>query len=266
MPRVRGRDRTDAPDERLVSLLAPHSYGAEQYRVLRHLVEQTHAATGLSILAVSSADVADGKTTTAINLAGTLAQAFAVRVLLVDADLRRPQVAARLGLAADAPGLVNAILDPELDLPAVAQPFAGSRLAVVTAGRFSGAPHEVLHSPRLGELLTAARTSYDYVVVDTPPLVPSPDARVISKWVDGVLLVVCAHKTPRKLVEESLNLLSREKTVGLVFNNDTRPLARNHGYYAPDPAPSGAEGPGRWTRLRQKVATALGVRGDTSWR
>src|SRR5881296_1977191 len=80
------------PDKHLVSLIAPRSVEAEQYRVLRHFVEQTRKDVGLRMIGVTSPAVGDGKTTTAINLAGALAQAADTRVLLVDADLRRGSV------------------------------------------------------------------------------------------------------------------------------------------------------------------------------
>jgi Mrp family chromosome partitioning ATPase len=84
--------------DHLVSLLAPASFEAEQYRALRHMIEQLHRSAELSVVGVSSADAADGKTTTAINLAGALAQDPDARVLLVDADLRGANLAGYLGL------------------------------------------------------------------------------------------------------------------------------------------------------------------------
>src|SRR5437773_1549683 len=99
-------------EEHLVSLLAPTSFEAEQYRALRHLVEQLHKSSGLGVVAVSSPTVADGKTTTSINLAGALAQAPDARVLLIDADLRGAALGPRLGLEeGGGPGFVEAILD-----------------------------------------------------------------------------------------------------------------------------------------------------------
>jgi Mrp family chromosome partitioning ATPase len=84
----------------------------------------------------------------------------------------------------------------------------------------------VLKSPRLGELLAEARRRFSYIIVDTPPLVSVPDCRVIGKWVDGFLIVVTAHRTARKLLEESLNVMEPTKIVGLVFNGDDRHLSR----------------------------------------
>jgi capsular exopolysaccharide synthesis family protein len=215
-------------DEHLVSLLAPSSFEAEQYRALRHLIEQRNKSADLSVIAVSSPGAADGKTTTAINLAGALAQAPAARVLLVDGDLRGAALATRLGLGHLAgPGLVDAILDPTLSLLDVVHSRPHLNLSVLTAGQLPSAPYEVLKSARFGELLAEARRRFDYIVLDTPPLVSVPDCRVIGKWVDGFLIVVTAHRTSRKLLEEALKVTEPAKIVGLVFNGDDRHLSRH---------------------------------------
>jgi capsular exopolysaccharide synthesis family protein len=215
-------------DGHLVSLLAPTSFEAEQYRALRHMIEQLHRSAELSVIAVASPDAGDGKSTTAINLAGALAQAPDARVLLVDADLRGANLAGYLGLDdQEAPGLVEAILDTNLTLEAVTQKRPHLNLSIVPAGRRPSAPYEVLKSPRVGELLAEARRKYDYVVVDTPPLVSVPDGRVTGKWVDGFLIVVAAHRTPRKLLEEALNVTEPAKILGLVFNGDDRHISRS---------------------------------------
>jgi len=221
------KERATEIEEHLVSLLAPTSFEAEQYRALRHMIEQLHRSADLSVIAISSPDAADGKTTTAINLAGTLAQAVDSRVLVIDADLRGANVAAHLGLDEHAaPGLVDAILNTRLTLESVVQTHSHLNLSAITAGRRPSAPYEVLKSPRVGELLAEARRKYDYVIVDTPPLVSVPDSRVIEKWVDGFIIVVAAHRTPRRLLEEALNLVEPAKIVGMVFNGDDRHLSR----------------------------------------
>jgi len=215
-------------DELLVSLLAPSSFASEQYRSLRHVIEQRHKASDLSIVAVSSPGASDGKTTTAINLAGALAQGPDARVLLIDGDLRKASMATRLGLGdGTGLGLVDAILDPKLSLPAVVRTLPHLNLSVLAAGRLLAAPYEMLKSPRLGELLAEARRRFDYIIVDTPPLVSVPDCRVIGKWVDGFLIVVTAHRTARKLLEEALKVTETAKVIGLVFNGDDRHLSRN---------------------------------------
>jgi capsular exopolysaccharide synthesis family protein len=227
-------------DEHLVSLVTPTTFEAEQYRALRHIVEQRRKGAGLTVLAVSSPGAGDGKTITSINLAGALAQAPEARVLLVDADLRKPSVGRLLGMEDESgPGFVGAILDPRMGLEQIALPRPPFNLSVVCAGGTPASPYDVLKSPRVGELLKEARNLYDYVVLDTPPLVPVQDCRVIDRWVDGFLIVVAALRTPRRLVAEALTVLDHEKILGFVFNAEDEPSTSSYhsrhyrGYYAP---------------------------------
>src|SRR5215813_1552883 len=225
-------DSADSVDDHLVSLVAPAAFEAEQYRALRHTIEQLHRSRELRIVAVSSPGVGDGKSTTAINLAGTLAQAQDARVLLVDADLRRPAVGKLLALgSSDGPGLINLILDRRLTLEGVARPRPPFNLAVVRSGPAPASPYEVLKSPSVGELFEQARRDYDYVVVDAPPLCPVQDCRVIAHWVDGFLLVVAAHQTPRRLVGDALSVVEPGKMLGIVFNGDDQPPSSYFGHY-----------------------------------
>lgn len=234
MPAVPSGTRGEI-DEHLVSLLEPSSFAAEQYRALRHTVEQARLTAGSAVFAVGSPSAADGKTTTAINLAGALAQAPDARVLLLEADLRRPQMAHRLGLGTvPAPGLVDAILSPNIPLGEVARHLPEYNLSVAAAGRYPAKPYELLKSVRLGELLAEARRDYDYIVVDTPPLVAFPDCRIVGNWVDAWFLVVAAHRTSREVLAEALRLLDPSKMLGFIFTHDERFRANGRyygGYY-----------------------------------
>jgi len=234
---------TDEVDSHLVSLVSPAGLEAEQYRALRHMVEQKHKTDNLSVIAISSPGVGDGKTTTAINLAGALAQGADTSVLLVEADLRRPSIGRLLGFSGSAIGLVDAILDPGISLADIVRPRPPFNLSVVLGGQTPPSPYEVLKSPRLGALLDEARDRYDYVVLDTPPLVPVQDCRVVARWMDGVVLVVAADHTPRALLEAALDVLGPTKLVGLVFNGFDHMLSRNYanhyaGYYGQAMTPS----------------------------
>lgn len=245
-PLVADVDDLAEVDPHLVSLLDPTAAEADQYRVLRHAVESRRRASGLTVVGVSSPGVGDGKTLTAINLAGALAQAHEHRVLLIDADLRRPAVARALALTGTA-GLVDALIDPAIGLDAVAQGRPPFDLSVLPAGRRTSTPYELLKSARLGELLDAARARYDYVVVDTPPVVPFPDFRLISRWIDGCFLVLAAHHTRRRLVEEALDVMDPAKLLGLVFNRDDGPMAAYRGRaYARSADVKGLPGLRRW--------------------
>lgn len=223
-----------AVEEHLVSLLAPTSFEAEQYRVLRHSVEQRHRGADLRVLAVTSAGDGEGKTTTAINLAGALAQAPDARVLLVEADLRRPSILRLLGAHPTSPGLVEAVLNPGLSLQDVVRTRQRFNLALLPAGAPPIAPYEVLKSPRLEALIAEARRVYDYVILDVPPVIPCPDYRLVEKWIDGALVVVAAHRATRKMVQSALNLMDPLKVLGLVFNADDSPTAKYHQYYYAD--------------------------------
>ena len=227
------RPSLDGVDPHLVSLIAPESPEAEQYRALRYAVEYVRKPDEGTAVGICSPLPGDGKSITAINLAGALAQNPEARVLLIEADLRRPSVTLGdlLGLGNVAGrGLVDAILDLSFSLEEAVQHLSHFNLSVLPAGRRSGAPYEALDSSRFQELLTQARQRYDYVILDAPPIIPVPDCRLIAKWVDSFIMVVAAHRTPREAVEDALALLGRERVMGLVFNGFDRSATRYYGY------------------------------------
>jgi protein-tyrosine kinase len=229
---VKNHNSTKKMDGHLVSLLNPASFEADQYRVLRHKIEWLHFNKNVSVVAVSSPTLGDGKTTTTINLAGALAQAREVRVLLIDADLRLPSIGVKLGMADyGRSGLVDLIRNPNIGLEKVVQYLPQFNLSVLLAGPSQASPYELLKAPRLRELIEQAKQEYDYILLDTPPVIPFPDCPIISKLVDGFLVVVTAHKTPQKLLEESLNVMDPAKVIGLIYNGDDNPIFGHYHYY-----------------------------------
>lgn len=241
-------------DDHLVSLVTPTAFEAEQYRALRYIVEQRHRTDNLSVLAISSPAVGDGKSMTAVNLAGALGQAPEGRVLLIEADLRRPSLGELLGFGSTGQrGLVDAILDRNLTLSDVAVTRPPFNMSIVLAGQTPPSPYEVLKSPRLAELLDEARANYEYIILDTPPLVSLQDCRVIARWVDGIILVVAAHQTPKRLIEEALNVIDPTKMLGFVFNGDDQGFARLYaGHRRAYSTPAAAKN-GGWSRALKKV-------------
>jgi len=234
-PRRRAANRLE---EHLVSLLAPHSADAERYRMLRNDVETFRKNDNLQVLAVTSALAGDGKTTTAINLAASLAQSTAARVLLADVDLRRPSVARQVGLDGSRHSLVDALVGPGLTLEDMVEQLPQFNLSVLQAGEAADTTYELLKSSRLKELVDEARRRYDYIVLDTPPFVPVPDGRLITKCADGVLVVLAANRTPRGALAEALSLIDPAKIVGLVFNGDDSPTSSSYyGGYVASPPP-----------------------------
>ena len=218
---------THSLNSRLVSFTSPGSFAAEQYQGLRLTIERLTKTRGSQVLAITSPAAGEGKTLTAVNLAGALARESDGRVLLIDADLRRPSIAATLGLDT-APGLTDVLSSDRLELAAVAQRVQSFPLWAVTSGTPGSAIHRLLRSPRLDGLIQRARQEFDVVIVDTPPLLPVFDSAVLSRIVDQMLVVVAANQTPRKLLGEALNLVDPAKVMGIVFNRDDRPL---FGYY-----------------------------------
>lgn len=209
-------------DPHLSSLTTPASFEAAQYRRLRIALERMRESRGLRVVAFSSAAPGDGKTLTAINTAGALAQTRALKVLLIDADLRRPSVARYLGLTGSArPGLSAYVRDAGVTLSDVVRREPGLDCDVILDGSQANAsPYETLHSPRLRQMLIEARERYDHVLIDTPPLLAVPDCQLLADHVDGMVVIVRAHKTSRHQLNEVLRDRDALKIVGLVFNGD----------------------------------------------
>jgi capsular exopolysaccharide synthesis family protein len=211
--------------KRLISLTAPSSLEAEQYQSLSLELQRLRIDRDIRMVALTSPAGGDGKTLTSINLAATLARGSDARVLLIEADLRRPTMAAQLAIADGGRGLADIVLNPEAALLDAVRHLEHFGFSVIPAGSCAGAGiHDILKSPRLRSLLRDARERYDFVIVDTPPLVPVVDARLIAQSLDGLFLVVAAHKTPRKLLEEALNVLDGKSVLGIVLNRDDRPF------------------------------------------
>ncbi|MGY1639799.1 polysaccharide biosynthesis tyrosine autokinase [Geodermatophilus sp. SYSU D00703] len=205
----------DVPD--LVVADAPHSPQAELFRQLRTNLEFSRAEGEPFSVAVTSSLPQEGKSTTAINLALALSE-VCDRVLLVDADLRRPAVAQRLGLEGAA-GL-STVLVGRADVEDVVQPWGDGGLSVLTSGAVPPNPAQLLDSPRMRALMAELEGRYDVVVVDSPPLLPVTDALLVSRCTRGTLLVVDSRRVRRHQLAEALRQLAAVQTrlFGVVVN------------------------------------------------
>jgi capsular exopolysaccharide synthesis family protein len=217
--------------EALVSFRSPASLEADQYRALRYRIEERRRESGFQVVAVTSPTPGDGKTVTALNLAGTLAQSAQARILVIDADFHQPSTAAYLGLTNPPDvGLIDAILNPSTSLAKVAFRVNALNLTLVLPGAHHGSAYELLTAPRFEALLAEARRTYDYIVIDTPPATVLPDAPLLARWIDGYVLVVTAHKTPKQALIDAVDALDRSKIVGTVLNGGER-RHTNYGNY-----------------------------------
>ena len=211
------------------------SMSREQYRRVAGVLHEAQRSAGLRVVMVASAVTGEGKTLTAVNLALTLSESYRKRVLLVDGDLRAPALHRAFGLTSPA-GVVNA-LTASRDGLMVSD--LSPTLALLAAGDPTSDPMADLTSDRMRRLITEAKKAYDWVVIDTPPVVLLPDAHLLASMVDGVVLVIRAerHRTPWSLARSKLG---RARILGVVLNgarnfakwmtilSTWRPDSRNH--------------------------------------
>jgi len=215
-PRSGTRGNALKVDNTLVAVTQPGSVAAEQYRLLHHRLEQVRATRPLRVVAVSSAVYGEGKSLTAANLAYVAALDGDRRVLLVDADLRRPRIHALLGVAGE-PGLADFLEDRVPLTQGVRRP-EGTRLQVLPAGGLRGDPAHVAGGAVLRLFLEKVRDHYDEIYVDAPPVLPLADGPRIAGMSDGVVLVIRAGSTSRERVAEALDVLAGASLLGCVLN------------------------------------------------
>jgi non-specific protein-tyrosine kinase len=185
----------------------------EQFRVLRSRVLEVMRSQGKRTLMVTSAVSNEGKTVTSINLAIALSQLQGMKVLLVDADLRKPGVAALLGVEYEC-GLQH-YLQSQASLSQITVRF-DCNLSFIPSAGIGQSSAELLHSARMQALMDMARRDFDVAIFDAPPLLPLADARVTANLVDGVLFCVRAGSTSGTTVNEAIDLV-RTKLIGSVL-------------------------------------------------
>lgn len=217
LPRVDDAASTNEVDRHLVTLTAPASMAAEQYRTLFYRLERLREVRPMKVIAVTSAMPGEGKTLTAVNLALASARANPDRrILLLDADLRRSQVAEMLGIKTK-PGLAE-LLAGECELRDAVRRFKTNRLAVIPGGGTPEEATQLLASNRMKELLKFLRDGFDEVYMDLPPTLPFADASILAGQTDGVLMVVRANVTSSKRVMQALEQLAGASVIGCVLN------------------------------------------------
>lgn len=225
----------------------------EQYRHLAAVMHHAQTASRISSIMVTSALPAEGKTLTATNLALTLSESYQRRVLLIDADLRRPRIKEMFALAAG-DGLTDSLAQPRGGRLPVHQ--VTPHLWVLTAGSVLPDPMSLLVSPAMRQLLDDAKESFDWVVVDTPPIAILPDANLLASMIDTTLLVVSAESTPYPMVQRAAQAVGTNRILGVVLNRaETSGLPNNYGYYGSNHYQQGHPVPARrrwlgWLRKR----------------
>jgi capsular exopolysaccharide synthesis family protein len=201
----------------------------EQFRRLAATLHQAGSANGIRRVMVTSAASGDGKTLTSLNLALVLSESYRRRVLLVEADLRRPSLRNFIDLA-ETEGLSEGLRDDDHKLAVVE---VTPTLTVLPAGRTDPDPIVGLSSPRLHRVMEEAAKRFDWVVVDAPPMGAVADASLIAEHVDGVLFVIRAGETQHDAIQRAIDIVGRERIVGVVLNGlDQLPESYGYAYVA----------------------------------
>lgn len=187
----------------------------EEYRRLASGLHLAQAENGLRALMVSSAMPRDGKTLTSTNLALTLSESYKRRVLLIDADLRRPSLH-EVFRVSNTVGLADCLRTDGLSAPPMIQ--VSGHLTVLPAGPADYSPMAGLTSETMRTIITQAREQFDWVIVDTPPVGLISDASLMASLVDGVLLVIGAGSTPYAAVKRAVSEFGADRILGVVLN------------------------------------------------
>jgi receptor protein-tyrosine kinase len=213
-----------------VLIVPPHSFGAEAFRKLKTQIFLHPGNSPRSIL-ITSAAPQEGKTLVAVNLAVAISKEIHGNVILVDGDLRRPGI--HLEKNQSGKGLSNYLSDG-IPLSEILVNSQVEKLRVILAGPSTRKSSELIRSKKMGELLQSLREFGDntYIIIDSPPIIATADPTLLSKMVDGVILVVRAGYTSRESVQSAIKSIDRQKIIGVVFNQiDIRPSAYFSEYY-----------------------------------
>ena len=202
---------------------------AEQYRRLAVALHHVQGERGVKKVMVTSAMPGEGKTLTALNLALTLSESYLRRVVFIDADLRCSRAHELLNVV-NVEGLSELLQDTSRMRPRLVD--ISPRLSVLLAGRPSSDPMGALTSKRMAEVLDEAAATFDWVIVDTPPVVLLPDANVLAKMIDAAVVVIHAGKTGYDMVDRAVQAIDRKRVLGVVLN-DVRDGEALGYYYSP---------------------------------
>ncbi|HEY6644767.1 XrtA-associated tyrosine autokinase [Povalibacter sp.] len=220
---------------------------ADQYRhIKRPLIA---AATGRGgqmlergqLIMMASAMPGEGKTFTSMNLALSMAMEKDISVLLVDADVPKPHISRTFGVDAE-PGLLDVLRDPSIGVESVVIPTDVPNLSILPAGIRSETATELLASHRMEETVNhlAASDPRRVVLIDSPPLLLTSEARALAHWVGQIVLVIRAGFTPQQAVMDAIAFLGDNKSIGLVLNqSNTATPGYYYGYGDANIAPSG---------------------------
>lgn len=207
-------------EEHIVAFHDPSSPIGEQYKIIRTNIQTLKATKDLKAFLITSSINGEGKTVTAVNLAMTMAHDLNNKnILLIDADMRKGRVSRYLGLH-NSPGLSEILKgEAEVDITFVSPDV--DNFTVIPSGKVPKNPSELLGSKKMKDLMESLKGRFDYIFVDSPPVIPLTDPCILGSMVDGVMLVIQAGRTQRDLVRQTEQRLTQAhvKTLGYILTN-----------------------------------------------
>ncbi len=218
-------------DSKLVTLSAPDSVDAENFKVLRAQILFPKEGPAPRTIMVTSAFPGEGKTFIAANLAISIALGINEHVLLVDCDLRRPSLHKTLGYG-PCLGLCEHLVGKE-SLEDLIMKTRIPKLSLLPAGPVPPNPSELLSSKMMRSFLDEVRNRYDdrYIIIDATPSQVTAEANVLAQYVDGIVFVVMAGKSPKDTVKRSMENLGKKNILGVVFNGYDKSYRGYNKYY-----------------------------------
>ena len=194
----------------------PKSMAAESYRTLRTNIQYSSFDKAYRIIVVTSAEPEEGKSTTAGNLALCMAEGDK-KVILIDCDLRKPSLHKKFKTS-NLLGLSDVIIG-KADLDSVTHRY-NKNLFLLTSGKIPPNPSEMISSKAMSHLLESLKDTFEYIIIDTPPLKVFSDSQILSTKADGTILVVRAEKTKKESAKSAIDLLKNVKAniIGIVLN------------------------------------------------
>jgi capsular exopolysaccharide synthesis family protein len=203
----------------ILSLFDQESSVGTEFRRIYSNIKVKSQDRKLQIIMITSAMVGEGKSLTSSLLAITMAELTKLKIALVDFDLRRPKIAKYFGLDDD--GGVSDVLLGKTTLKLASRKTAVPNLTIIPAGKLDGVPSDILSQENMSGFFQELRFYFDYIIVDTPPVVPISDPLLIAEYVDTVILVVRGGITQREVVSRATNLLGNSKLniLGVVLND-----------------------------------------------
>ena len=217
------------PEQRLISLTNPNSPGAETFRVLSTKLAHMRSRRQLKKLLITSAVGDEGKSVVSVNLALTLARRAGERVLLIEADLRRPTASALL--ATSALRGITEWHEHKLALQDAFYQIEGIPLWLLSAGKGIEEPLPLLESDAFAQMLNAVSAGFDWVLLDSTPMLPMADATSLSRLCDGVLVVAREGHTRKRTLLRALGSIEKSKQLGFIFNEASTIQAGYERYY-----------------------------------